>query len=276
MQALIALLAICLIALPVILIPLIFNLSQQVSASGMMKSIARHFSGDVMDRGRWLPPAVEFMRQGVRFRVLLRRPRQKRSSTILQVSTGWPDRHWRVSIIPESISTHLKKLMGVTETTIGQPAFDSTYFLQTNDEKQLKSKLGPAVQQAFDQVNALSHGASFRFSILAGDISLETQISLRGSGDAQQVVEAFTNIYFQLSAFDQTAISVRGVSFDANTATCLVCGDQILEHRVECRSCRTPHHEDCWKFVGMCATFACGDTVFVSRIPSRRDRVWIR
>ena len=39
---------------------------------------------------------------------------------------------------------------------------------------------------------------------------------------------------------------------------CQVCGTPIEGQVIYCRNCKTPHHADCWDYVGHCSTFACG------------------
>ena len=41
-------------------------------------------------------------------------------------------------------------------------------------------------------------------------------------------------------------------------SVCRVCGTADGGRRVVCRSCRTPHHADCWTYVGRCSTYGCG------------------
>jgi hypothetical protein len=41
---------------------------------------------------------------------------------------------------------------------------------------------------------------------------------------------------------------------------CQVCGAALLERVVHGASCRTPHHEECWRWTGECSTFACRET----------------
>lgn len=38
---------------------------------------------------------------------------------------------------------------------------------------------------------------------------------------------------------------------------CLVCGDVLSSDVVRCVSCETPHHGECWRWIGECATYAC-------------------
>lgn len=43
--------------------------------------------------------------------------------------------------------------------------------------------------------------------------------------------------------------------------TCQVCGTSLpAAEVVSCPRCATPHHRDCWDYLGGCAVFACGGT----------------
>jgi hypothetical protein len=44
---------------------------------------------------------------------------------------------------------------------------------------------------------------------------------------------------------------------DAGPPVCKVCGDPIVEEAVRCDTCLTPHHRDCWEFVGSCSIYGC-------------------
>jgi hypothetical protein len=45
---------------------------------------------------------------------------------------------------------------------------------------------------------------------------------------------------------------------DAGPPLCKVCGDPISgTPKVFCSTCRTPHHRDCWEFIGSCSVFGC-------------------
>ncbi len=39
--------------------------------------------------------------------------------------------------------------------------------------------------------------------------------------------------------------------------TCRVCGEGVSGASVVCARCGTPHHEDCWRYTGGCAIYAC-------------------
>jgi hypothetical protein len=39
--------------------------------------------------------------------------------------------------------------------------------------------------------------------------------------------------------------------------TCQVCGMSMRSRTVRCETCQTPHHRECWKYMGHCSTYAC-------------------
>jgi hypothetical protein len=55
-------------------------------------------------------------------------------------------------------------------------------------------------------------------------------------------------------------IEVVETKVDVKEALCPVCSSAIETDLVSCLKCDAPHHEDCWDYVGCCATFGCGGT----------------
>lgn len=50
---------------------------------------------------------------------------------------------------------------------------------------------------------------------------------------------------------------------------CQVCGDELNQAKIAnvvyCTRCNTPHHKDCWDFIGKCSTYACGSEKYTSK-----------
>jgi len=49
---------------------------------------------------------------------------------------------------------------------------------------------------------------------------------------------------------------------DAAAGACQVCLEKMDSRVVYCASCRTPHHEECWSYMGMCSTYGCREIRF--------------
>lgn len=60
---------------------------------------------------------------------------------------------------------------------------------------------------------------------------------------------------------------LRGVEIletaETGAGSCPVCGDGLHTESVRCAKCQAPHHRECWDYVGICATFACGGIEFI-------------
>jgi hypothetical protein len=51
---------------------------------------------------------------------------------------------------------------------------------------------------------------------------------------------------------------------DTGPPTCKVCGEPISNGEViVCASCSTPHHRDCWEYIGACSIYGCNGKVGV-------------
>ena len=49
---------------------------------------------------------------------------------------------------------------------------------------------------------------------------------------------------------------------DAAAGECQVCLEKVDSRVVYCAKCRTPHHEECWSYMGMCSTYGCREIRF--------------
>ncbi len=52
---------------------------------------------------------------------------------------------------------------------------------------------------------------------------------------------------------------------DVGPPICKVCGEAIAGGAViVCAACNTPHHRDCWEYVGACSIYGCNGKVGVT------------
>jgi hypothetical protein len=52
------------------------------------------------------------------------------------------------------------------------------------------------------------------------------------------------------------------MTVEASAGDCQVCGEKMESRVIYCGKCRTPHHEECWSYVGQCSTFGCREIRF--------------
>lgn len=55
---------------------------------------------------------------------------------------------------------------------------------------------------------------------------------------------------------------VAPLAVNASAGECQVCSEKMETRVVFCGKCRTPHHEECWSYVGTCSTYGCREIRF--------------
>lgn len=58
----------------------------------------------------------------------------------------------------------------------------------------------------------------------------------------------------------EEGVAVVESAFNAHVGRCLVCDTSLDDVVASCAACRTPHHAECWTYLGTCSTFGCGCT----------------
>lgn len=217
----------------------------------------------------------------------LRIPHLGRTATLKYTSGGenesnkthlcipWPSGRLRCEIFLEGPLSGLRKLIGMQDIEIGSPHFDRQFIITGNDEAAIKAFLTPDAQgRLLDllRVNGSSafSGPNLYLQIGNGLLTVTKASYITDRGTIEQFIRSFLAFYDAA-----TAVPAAGIEFVSEVSTsapapsdqaaphCIVCGEALLVDLVSCRSCRTPHHKDCWQYFGGCATYACGGKQFV-------------
>lgn len=124
-------------------------------------------------------------------------------------------------------------------------------------------ELGPEAEHLFTaQQRASIRRALWQASVNSADLTAERLVLRRCSVDlAERDLLALTAAAAVLVEAVLEAGSVGQtlgrMEFRAFLGRCLVCGGSLQERVVACRRCRTPHHEECWRFARSCSLFGC-------------------
>lgn len=85
--------------------------------------------------------------------------------------------------------------------------------------------------------------------------------------DVEWEVEALARTAEEFVSYVLELESSVGIHWIEETSSasgqCQVCGQVMRERVVRCARCLTPHHEECWKYVGECSTYACKERGYV-------------
>lgn len=204
-----------------------------------------------------------FREKGVPFRVANVR---RGGKSFLQITAPIATGSLRLKLFEENIQPELKKFLGMQDIQMGWPEFDAAYIIQSNSVEHLHQILTREVQQAI-----LNLGKQIEVNILRGSWTCQVR---PGSFDEQQIARITDQVlvaYFALAdsinaPIDPALAQLKFVELDE--MVCMVCGETIESNRVDCRSCKTPHHKDCWEYMRVCSTYGCGETK--SRRPNPR------
>jgi hypothetical protein len=188
------------------------------------------------------------------------------------VEIRWAGPRFRCEIYPEGFLASLRKLMGMQDIIIGSPRFDAAFVITGDDEPGIKALLNGQVQSAIFHLASYVSGMHVRMGtssltvtsagLLQSDLGrLVAFVKLSGELCDAAVSAQGQGIEF-LEGGPAAAMTVR----EAEGARCMVCGEALASQVVYCRSCKTPHHRDCWSYGGGCSTYGCGEKKYVSKV----------
>lgn len=155
----------------------------------------------------------------------------------------------------------LRITSGVPEVATGDTAFDATWMVRADDPPHASAVLSPEFRSALVRLSKLGRGGRLRFDLQP----LKALFQKEESIDDPELLKRFVGeTLAALAILNRILADQAGVEFlDAapkdGAAACPVCGATVAKGRVDCRRCRTPHHDECWEYFGACAVFGCGE-----------------
>ena len=212
----------------------------------------------------------------------------------VKLTTSWPANNLRLDISPQSAIDRLNVFSRAEDVEIGNWRFDYNYRLLTNSPDRVKDLVSDDVINILRKLNL---GASSmnpkhpklqqitttrNFFVASVSLSLTPERILHFIHNAVELVGLLSGSTVvpktrpTASVPDAPAseadFSVTSMLNQVIGAECLVCGDEIKpENMVHCKKCNTPHHHDCWEFVGQCSIYACGSKLIQrQKSPSHR------
>jgi len=153
---------------------------------------------------------------------------------------------------------------GPPYVTVGNRDFDREYAVQSVPASLASRAFAPSQR---DQVIATIRRLKGleRPSIDLNDEYLTVQV-LDYEADPEILMRLVTTaeemLGYLLRSAPMPGIRLEEVRLDS-CGECQVCGSPLEEAVVRCDICRTPHHRECWLYVGHCTTYACKGRRFV-------------
>lgn len=243
------------------------------------KLLAKRFRGTCESRGFSEPPTVSFRYRGSSVRVGLAPivPGQPslppRTRVVARFEQGLP---FRCELAPIDRPLPAQPPRGTRFAPSGIPSFDQEYNVMANDPEMVRELLRlETVRAAIENLRRLAPPGGMLISINPERllVQVDRNLGLNFSFLEPAVHQALT-IHDGLQAGVLSRLT-EGVSIlssgfsepeDDGPPVCKVCGEPIVGAYVLCASCKTPHHRDCWMFIGNCSVFGCQGKTSLSSV----------
>lgn len=269
-------------SLLILLLPIVIAVAMAAfavhSAAKMRKTyhlLAQRFGGQCHEGGIFNKPSIRFVHQTATVLLDVHPTGRKRPKYYTQCHISWPDQAFRCEVYPERFMSRVGKLLGMQDVEIGSRAFDRDYIITGSDVRALRGFLTPIVQQRIDFLKAFGQEGIY-FSASGG------RLLIKHPGHIQDYSQLERFVLLSLDLYDEAIAAYgKGIEFtkqkpeatlSLQDAVCQICGEDVRLDAVFCRSCKTPHHLDCWAYYGACSTYGCGQKRYlVQRKPSRQS-----
>lgn len=266
-----------------LLLPLLVALLRDQVDRKLFRDLANKNQGEQAYRGALRLPETRFEQNEVKYRVRTTRSGSGRGrlQRVLEITASWPDREFHLRLVPKSITARLVDFGGIQDIRTGDKTFDNVFYVQSNNDIDTRRILDIGVRKAVEELVRFGSRLDLEIHVMDGQMTMRRRLASSNKTFLDSQVQRFVTLYERMlvAAADAKKIlqaEEAGVRFlsqvkrqahildnsTANTeriAVCQVCGTDVLDDHVECRSCNTIHHADCWKYVGVCSTFACGE-----------------
>ena len=272
-----------LLGLFALMLYLAFRLVATFSAwmSGMghrpYRLLALRYGGRFERRGFGDPPTVSFTHNGSGVRVGLApqvggKPQPQRTRVVVKFPRGLP---LRLELAPMARPAPPQPPRGTRLVKVGDLEFDRAYVVQANDIEMARAFLTGPVRGSIANLARLGPPGGMLVSINPQRMLVQVDRNLGQTGDALVVAVHHSLVIHDGLCQGVAAQFSEGIAIvaagaaapeDAGPPICKVCGEAILGFApaVRCVACKTPHHRDCWEFVGACSIYGCNGKRSVS------------
>ncbi|ODU00869.1 MAG: hypothetical protein ABS79_02665 [Planctomycetes bacterium SCN 63-9] len=231
--------------------------------------LAERYHGRYESRGLYDPPTVSFFRQNSLVRVGLAPvpPGQRanpRTRVVARFTSGIP---FRLELAPNVRQAPRQAPKGTRPVKLGISILDRDFSVRTNDTEMARDFLNPHVVSAICDLQAMVVPGGMLVSINPERLLVQVDRNLglgvetldRAVADALVLHDGLlVGVSRWVSAGINIVSNQAEPGNDEAPPTCKVCGEAIGEAPViVCSACQTPHHRDCWEFVGGCSIYGC-------------------
>jgi len=140
---------------------------------------------------------------------------------------------------------------------VGDKSFDASFVVRSAP-KAFASRLFSAERriQFVDAVRRLSPRMGLHLTLEPGRLELRVAEELKDWSPVLEMKLAAEEIIDLLHSMPLPGIEL-GERVERPSGLCPICTTPLRDPIVRCRHCSSPHHQDCWEYLGRCATYGC-------------------
>ena len=240
---------------------LAFSSAQARALNRTLGRLASKVGGSVIGGGWFSSPSLDFRVEGRRALLELFEGSKNRtpySRVVINVVPSPGTLH----ILEQGFGQEFLKLFGAQDLEIGDESFDREYVIKASPTSMLRRIFSPDRQrEGIGIVRRLRGYRNPTFDLDTVSLTVMVRQVLRTEHELLLLLGAakdfFAFVLRPTSAPEGMVIEEVKV---ASGGECPVCGTAMTARRVRCESCRTPHHSECWQYMGRCSTYACKGT----------------
>ncbi|WP_169976988.1 RING finger protein [Tautonia rosea] len=235
------------------------------------RALARQYRGRYEHRGLVDPPTVSFGHNGSSVRVGLApvvagQPSMPRTRVVTRFAAGIP---FRFELFPVQRPSPKQVPRGTRLVRMGDPVFDRHYVVRANDPEIAREFLNrDSARSAIEALRKLGPPGGILVSVNPERLLVQIDRNLGQSVSGLDSAVRESLVLHDLLRSKITERMAEGIAIvdvgasspvEAGPPICKVCNEPIGpdEAKVICASCKTPHHRDCWTFVGACSIYGC-------------------
>src|SRR5579859_1413040 len=162
-----------------------------------------------------------------------------------------------LKIVPASAARTVLGLLGTESCKVGDRLFDSHYRVEAHPVALVRRIF--TTERAGEVVETVRrfHGCpGFSLSLKPGWLEIQIRECLKELPVVLGMERAASDFVGYLLGVDDPGM-VWGEVVERPTGRCPICTTELREPLVRCERCRSPHHRECWDYLGRCATFGC-------------------
>jgi hypothetical protein len=193
------------------------------------------------------------------------------SSNLVEVEIAarrpWPG---RLAVHPPGYHAAILSLFRAGRTRTGDPAFDRAFVLFGSPPEIAEAILDAESREGITNATVLGRRGDVVLIVHPTALRLRKYNVTPDPDVLEALLATAETVYRKVEALRKGNLEIEYLRSrdSALPGSCPVCGSELDRDPVRCRTCRTPHHRDCWRYNRGCATFACGERKFTKKIQS--------